>query len=497
MFAGEVILGQFGVVSFSAIVISSVVATVLSRHFIGDFPAFVVPAFSLQHTWELLFYAVLGLLAAGLGSLFIVGLYRTADLFGRVKLPEAVKPAVGGLLVGALGVFLPQVLGVGYGAINEAMHVSLPWLLLVALLVGKLVATSLTLGSGGSGGIFAPALFMGAALGGLAGTGLSEVLPGEVGSVGSYALVAMGAMVAATTRAPITAIIIIFEMTNNYTIILPLMIACILATLVSGRIVKPSIYHAKLLRRGVDLSEGQHTNVLRKVTVGAVHLKNSISVPEDAPLEQILEMAVQHGDPHYLVCDRDGNYAGLIHLSDLRYTFFNEDELAKLVVAADLVHREVPTLVPGDTLDVAIKLLGETGLDILPVLDPDDRKKVYGVISRDAVIDAYNRELLNQDMAGEAAGLVVTAERTRTVDLGDQTLLMEMEAPPSLVGRRLKDLHLRKKFDTQVVLVRREVSGVDSCRQSREIPGPEFEIQPGDILLLLGTAEGLRKITGK
>jgi CIC family chloride channel protein len=367
---------------------------------------------------------------------------------------------------------------------------------MLAFLAGKLFATSMTLGSGGSGGIFAPALFMGAALGGLTGQGLSAVLPGHVGGVGSYALVAMGAMVAATTRAPITAIIIIFEMTNNYTIILPLMIACILATLLAGRIVRPSIYHAKLLRRGVDLGKEQDVNILRKISVGAVHMQPSISVKEDAPLEDILELAVQHGDLHYVVTDRQGKYIGLIHLNELRYTFFNEDELADLVVAADLVHRDVPTLVPSDSLDLAIKLHGETGLDSLPVLDPEDRMKVMGIITRDAVIDTYNRELLNRDMAGETAGLMVTAERTRTVDLGNQTLLMEIETPSRFVGRRLKDLHLRRKYDVQVMLVRREVTHKDHCKTIREIPGPDFEIHYGDVLLLLGTSKGLQKMAG-
>jgi len=206
-------------------------------------------------------------------------------------------------------------------------------------------------------------------------------------------------------------------------------------------------------------------------------------------------LAVQHGDLHYVVTDRQGRYAGLIHLSELRYTFFNEEQLADLIVAADLVHRDVPTLVPGDSLDLALKLLGETGLDTLPVMDPDDRTRVMGVITRDAVIDTYNRELLERDLAGETAGLMVTAERARTVDLGNQTLLMEIEAPAGFVGKRLSELQLRRQYDVQVMLVRRELSRGDSCSVSRVIPGPDFQILSGDVLLLLGNAEGLQKMS--
>jgi CIC family chloride channel protein len=185
----------------------------------------------------------------------------------------------------------------------------------------------------------------------------------------------------------------------------------------------------------------------------------------------------------------------LIHLNELRYTFFNEDELANLVVAADLVHRDVPTLLPGDTLDLAIKLLGETGLDTLPVMDPEEPGRVKGIITRDAVIDTYNRELLDRDLAGETAGLMVTVERARTVDLGNQTLLMEIEAPSRMVGQRLRDLRLRHRFDVQVMLVRREVAHGGSCSTTREIPGPDFVLRAGDVLLLLGNAEGLRKMS--
>ncbi len=495
MFAGEVILGQLGVVSFSAIVISSVVATVLSRHFIGDFPAFLVPAFNLNHTYELLFYAALGVLAGLVGCLFIKTLQWIEELFEHIPVHAILKPALGGLAVGGIGILLPQVLGVGYGAINDAMHTSVPLLLMLGLLCGKLLATSFTLSSGGSGGIFAPSLFLGAMLGGLGGAGLAEILPGQVGSGGSYALVTMGAMVSATTRAPITAIIIIFELTNNYTIILPLMVACILATLVAGQIVKPSIYHARLLRRGIDLNTEHDINILRNVSVGTVHMKPSLSVQEDASLEEILEMAIEHGDRHYVVVNRLGHYIGLIHLDELRYSFFNEQELAHLIVAADLVHRDLPTLLPSDNLDLALKLLGNSGLDTLPVLDPTDPTRVEGIITRDAVIDTYNQELLNRDMAGETARLVVAVERSRSVDLGDETLLVEIEAPPQFVGRTLKELELRQRFDMQVMLVKRREDDKGLTRMKREMPGPDFEIRKNDLILLLGSAANMKKIT--
>jgi len=495
MFAGEVILGQFGVVRFSAIVISSVVATVLSRHFIGDFPAFIVPAFQMHQTSELLFYGALGIAAATVGCLFIWVFDRIRAYFEQLGIPAVVKPALGGLLVGAMGVGIPQVMGVGYGPINGIMQNSLPWLFMLLILPGKLLATSLTLGSGGSGGIFAPSLFIGAAMGGIIGVGLEEVVPGHVGSVGSYALVAMGAMVAATTRAPISAILIIFEMTNNYTIILPLMIACILATLVAGLMIKPSIYHTKLLRRGIDLEDQQSMNVLRDIKIEDVNLRRARLIRENTPLKDIVEMAVDQGATHYVVADEEDRFIGFIPFSDLRHIFFNEEHLAHLVLATDMLQRDVPTLYPEDSFDLTLKLMHRTGLDTLPVLKSPGSKRVAGVITRDAVMDIYSRELLNRDMAGEVGGLMVAAERARTVDLGEEILLREVEAPPSFVGKQLKTLELRKRYEVQVVLVRRKVMEDGVATMKREIPGPDYSLEWGDMILLLGASDNLDRIT--
>lgn len=491
LFAGEVILGRFGVVRFSAIVISSVVATVISRHYIGDFPAFHVPPFSLAHTHELLFYGAMGMLAALVGCLFIWSLGATQRLFERTRLHPVLRPALGGLLVGGLALAVPQVLGVGYGSINGAMQGLLPWTLLLAMLGAKLLATSLTLGSGGSGGVFAPSLFLGACLGGLTGAGLAAWLPGEVGNPGSYALVAAGAVVAATTRAPITAIIIIFELTNNYTIILPLMIACILATLLAGRIIPWSIYQAKLRERGIDLEQDQDPNVLRRIRVRDLPADAPLAISEGTPLNQILERAVSEGARSFVVQDADGHYRGMIFLSDLTYTHFNEELLAPLVVAADLMHTEVPTLEPDENLELAMRVFGER--DALPVLDPTDRRQVLSVLTQEAVFEAYNRAVLDVELLHGTASLMVSAERARQMDLGEGTSLMEIEVSPRLAGRRLADLHLRRDYDAQIMLVKRR-TGAQHTRE-RRVPGPDFELKAGDVMLVVGSHEGLSRLS--
>jgi CIC family chloride channel protein len=228
LFSVEVVLGDLAVGSLSPIVISSVVATVISRHHLGDFPAFEIPAYEPVHVAELLLYAGLGLAAGLTAAFFIRLLYGIGDLFERSRIPPWLQPATGGLAVGSIAVWLPHVFGVGYETINAALWGTATASLLLLLVAAKAVATSLTLGSGGSGGVFAPSLFMGASLGAAWGHFANAVAPGWTAAPGAYALVGMGAVVAATTHAPITAILIIFEMTNDYRIIPPLMLACVL-----------------------------------------------------------------------------------------------------------------------------------------------------------------------------------------------------------------------------------------------------------------------------
>ncbi|MCW9097733.1 MAG: chloride channel protein, partial [Ignavibacteriaceae bacterium] len=243
LFAVEIILMDFAIAQFSPIVIASVMATVVSHTFEGKFAAFMVPKYQLVSPQEIGFYFVLGALAGVVSYFFIKLLYWCEDLFdNKMKLPEYVNPAIGGVIVGIVALGFPQVMGVGYDTINMALYGKMVWYIAVVLIFAKILATSVTLGSGGSGGIFAPSLFMGAMLGYFFGYAVHSLFPNVTASPGAYALVAMGGLVAGTTRAPITAIIIVFELTNDYSIILPLMVTCIISLILSSRLTRESIY---------------------------------------------------------------------------------------------------------------------------------------------------------------------------------------------------------------------------------------------------------------
>ena len=233
LFAVEVLLGDFSLGTFSPIVLSSVTAAVISRFYLGDFPAFIIPSFQTVSLWEYGLYPLLGILCGLVAVGFTTSLYFCEDRFNKLSVPPWVKPAIGGMLLGAMLLVLPEVFGVGYGAINNALMNKMSLGLMGALILGKILATSISLGSGSTGGILAPSLFVGVMTGGTFSWLAGEVLP-EVSAASSYALVGMGALLAGTTHAPVTAILLVFELSGRYHIVLPLLIACILSTITAS-----------------------------------------------------------------------------------------------------------------------------------------------------------------------------------------------------------------------------------------------------------------------
>jgi CIC family chloride channel protein len=492
LFAVEIILGDFGVAQFSPIVISSVVATVLSRHFLGDLPAFEVPEYALVSPFELLPYMLLGVVSALVGLAMVVVLYRSEDLFERVPLPDYTKAAIGGLLVGSIGIGLPHVFGVGYGTINAALIGTLPVLTLMALLIAKIVATSITIGSGGSGGVFAPSLFLGAVTGGLFGTFVHALFPETTAASGAYALVGMSAVVAATTHAPITAIIMIFEMTGEYRIIPPLMAACVVSSLMANWLKRDSIYTLKLRRRGVDLFKEEDPNVLKALRVVDVIEREPEVIPASANFLKVLDLVVSSRHTEFFVVDERGDLLGTIALSKLRQFIFDREALQHLVVAGDMVVGDPPTVTEVDNLDLVMRLFSHRETDEIAVVDASHPRKITGVVRKEAVINASNREWLRKDLTGTITTTVRLAGKVRQVEVGDGFVLQEILAPPAFLGRTLGELDLRAVYGAQVVFLRRR-SGKDGEAEIR-VPSSGERILEGDALLVAGPKAAVERI---
>jgi len=496
LFAMEVVLGDLAVASLSPIVISSVVATVISRHHLGDFPAFEVPGYQAVHPLELLLYAGLGL-AAGVAAVgFIRMLYAVGDRFERAAAPAWMRPAVGGLGVGVIALWLPHVFGVGYETINAALWGQASVALLLGLLLAKAVATSLTLGSGGSGGVFAPSLFMGACLGAAWGHLANWLLPGASAPPGAYALVGMGALVSASTHAPITAILIIFELTNDYRIIPPLMVACVVGVLLSGLLHRESVYTAKLARRGVRLSEGRDVSLLRAIRVSEVMDRDAATVPASTPFSVLVPRLLQGQHTEVLVVGPGDRLLGAVSLADLRAVLGESEVLGSLAVAADAVHPDVPFVLPEDNLDLVMHLLGRTHRDEIPVCTDPVSRRVVGAVTRDAIIDAYNRRVFHLDLAGGFGSLIEAVRGGRMVEVLAGIQLAEVEVPSALAGRSIAEADLRRRYGVEVVLIHSADESVEDGLEGRpgRLPAPKARLQHGDRLLVMGTADAIDRL---
>jgi CIC family chloride channel protein len=397
MFALEVILGEFGLATFSPIVISSVVATAVSRAFLGDIPAFIVPAYELVSAWELPMYLVLGIFCAVVGVTFTKTLYRIEDLFDGIKFPEYLKGIVGGLILGVASLIFPEILGVGYGAIDMALMQQMAWWLLAVLVVVKILATSVTIGSGGSGGIFAPSLFLGAMAGGFFGAVVHQLFPGITASPGAYSIVGMGAVVSATTHGPLAAILILFEMTGDYKIILPLMLACIIASIASGQLLRDSIYTLKLARRGIDIKEGKEVNVLKSLFVKDVMNSNVETMPQALTLGKMTEKISKSKFNSFPVLDDQNQLIGILSFKDYSKAIFDEN-LKDLVVAKDLASTDLVTISLDDNLWTALEKISSKDFAVLPVVSAQTPNKLEGVVSRRDIIGAYNKAVLKKSL---------------------------------------------------------------------------------------------------
>jgi len=394
-FAMEIILGRFLTPRFGFVVISSVVADFVAHVFLGSQPSFDIIPYSMVSQWELLPYVVLGVLAALAATVFIRVLYKTEDLFDAWKFPEYLKPVIGGIGIGLIGLYSYDLFGVGYGdvfwvstmSVNQALLGEIALQSLIILLFLKIVATSLTLGSGGSGGIFAPSLFIGAMLGGALGTVAHQFFPALTTTSGAYALVGMAAVFAGATRAPFTAIIMLFEMTRDYNIILPLMVAVVISTVISRSLNRETIYTLKLVRRGVDLHQLDQASPLREVTVGKAMTRDFPTVPPTMPVADLLTKLRDTGLHGFPVVDKDGNLTGMVTLSDVE-AMMAKGDVSDLAVG-DIASKTIVVAYPDEYVHDVFVRLGTREVGRIPVVARNNPKRLLGVLQRQDVLIAY------------------------------------------------------------------------------------------------------------
>jgi chloride channel protein, CIC family len=400
-FALEVVMGEISASAFGWIVVSAVTSSVFTQAVSGSKPAFSVPAYEFQDPWELFLYLGLGLLAGLISVVYIRLLYGMQDILHKWKIPRWLKPAAAGLVVGVVGLYLPQVLGVGYTTIEQILNGQLVAVgLLLALLVAKLFLTTLCIGAGFMGGLFAPALFLGATLGSAYGTLVLPIFYGLPGEAPAYAMVGMAALLAGAVHAPLTAILLLFEMTNDYRIILPLMFAVGVSLAVSRGLQRDSIYMLGLARKGIRLDRGRDVEVLQAITVGEVMHKEVMTIPGSTTLDiaaDLLARTRHHGLP---VVDERGDLFGIFTTQDLDKA---QTEGGSIQTVAQACTRELTVTYPNETIGEALRRMSHKDLGRLPVVRRENPRQLVGILRRADVIRAYDIALARRASARHSA----------------------------------------------------------------------------------------------
>ena len=485
VFAIEVLMCNLQVRSFGNVVIAAVSSSIVSRFFLGTMPAFSVPIHSLVSPASLIFYLILGLLASFVGIMFIRMLNRAEIIFDSWDFPQIFKPAVGAALLGVIGIlfmYLPQAQGAlmpfmygsGFHFIEEVLQGGSAFCILLLIVFLKPLATSFTLGSGNSGGVFAPSLFIGAMLGGALGIIFKHYFPEISGEPGAYALVGMAAVFAATARAPLTAMLIVFEMSNDYLMILPLMVAGITACYFAQWLHPESIYTIKLAKRGIRFSDGRDMDIMQGVSVQEVMRTRIVSISKDQSVSELMALFQETNLLGFPVVSEGKKLWGIITLQDVHRAQAEDNFNPREMKVADLAIEGPIAVFPDEPIWVAIQKMSPRDLARLPVISRDGSMRLVGMISRSDILRAYDVGVVRKQRGKleEAQTTLRSSSETSFVEF-----VIDEEDPICFTS--VKDLPLPQQVN--LVSIKRAGKVI--------IPRGRHQLEPGDILTVFGLLE--------
>ncbi len=491
LFVMEVIIGSFNMLFLGPAVIAAAISTLVTRFFVGPGPIYPPGSeYVMVSVWEIVPYLVLGFFT-GLGAvLFQITMERMYRLWDRVELSHLARMTLGGVVIGLLAAAWPFVLGNGYLPINLVLAGQLSLALMATLFFVKMVATSATLASGGSGGIFTPTMFLGAMIGGVFGGALHAWLPDQTGSAGAYALAGMSGLVAGTTHAPLLAIIMIFELTQNYAIVLPLMLTAVVAYWTSQALRPMSIYTSELRRRGMEWEGTPQERLMRSLSVNDIMLPNVELHSQRASLEKLVEIFNESRWLQLYIGDEDGRFLGIVELHEVK-RFLSEQETGPLI-AADLVS-EIPVVTPETSLVEVNEKLWLRDLGQLPVIDNEVDRRFLGIVTRRGVLGAFDREVLRRN-ALLAKMRTVEGTGFDYFELPAESQMAKVPVPTAMVGKSLQEVQLRQRFGVSVIAIQR----VDkSGREHRIAPHAGTVLERGDVLVVMGEESNVERLRGE
>jgi len=482
MFAQEVVLlGATELANLTLLIIATTSAVVTSRAIQGNAVTFVVPPFELRSYWELLSYGLMGAAMGVIGAAYIRFFHATGAWFKKLPGPQWVKLALGLTIVGVIDIALPQNLSDGYPVINRVMAGEFELGMLVALAAAKFFSSSVSLGSGAPGGVFGPDFFIGTTSGGAFQRFFMIVVPHLTGPRGSYALVGLGASLAAITHAPLTALFLLFEMTGGYDIALPAMIATISALVVARAIETESMDTYPLAREGKTLQISHERLALSQLPVSAVMSKEVQVVSENTSLADVLRIAGDTPQSTLPVVSSDGELFGLIVTRDLLTVLASGQELGPLINAYDICRQNCPRVTPDANLDTASQLMEADALEEIPVVErADGGGKFLGLVARQNIAQALNRV---------AVSLSTLATRDNNIFWGTGYRVTRIAVPLSAAGKTVRALDARARFSVTVLAVQ----DADNADAGFIPIAPDRSLKSGDLIVAAGRPADLRR----
>lgn len=455
IFVMEILIGTFALEIFGPVVIASVLATLVFRSAMGQLPRFVIPVYELVSAWELVGYLLLGIICGVFSVVVIEFMAWSTDVFRKLVPLGYVRPIIGLLMLGAIGIEFPQVFGNGYETVNTALHEQLPLILLLVLPLMKLLATGITRGSGGSGGVFTPTLMLGALVGGAFGYGVHAAFPAQTAEYGAYAIVGMGAVLAGTTHAPIMAIMMIFEQTNSYPIILPLMLVCIVSNLVARQLKTESLHEDALQRRGVALNVKPEAGVMRSLRVADVMHDDRDCVHEREPFSRVVDYFLSAPRNFLYVVDGQGRFMGAISLHAIKETLHTRFG-HEIVLATDLTE-PFESVTPDQPLADVMGVFWRQHSERLPVVADRASMRLIGWIGQRDLLGVYQQEILDQNpllarfQTTEPSG----TGRATYIELPPGTTIRTFVVPSGLAGRTVGEIVPNGKYGVHVLQIQR------------------------------------------
>ncbi len=472
-FALEIIVGELAGSMFGVVVLAAVISSVFTQAVAGTQPAFRVSGYAFNSFRELPLYLGLGVIAGPVSALYIRGLYWAQDFFHGLSLPRWIKPAVAGAVVGVTALALPQVLGVGYTTIEQILgSANLSVTLMIALLIAKLIMTPVSIGGGFPGGVFAPSLFLGATLGAAYGLVVQQLLPSWSLAPAAFAMVGMAAVLAGTVHAPLTAIILLFEMTNDYHIILPLMFAVAISLVISQRMQHDSVYVHGLARKGIRIQRGRDVEVLQNLTVGEVMQEDVTRLHETDLLKDAADVFMRtrhHGLP---VLDADERLIGILTVQDIEHAQTHGGNTNPPI--GEICTRELLVTYPDESIGAALRRMGARDVGRLPVVARDDERHLLGVLRRTDMVRAYDIALTRRAAVRHRAHQVRLGAVT---DVQVQEVTIAENAP--CANRRVSEVTWPR--DSVIATLRRG--------QRVIIPHGDTLLKPGDVLVIAAEGE--------